>query len=354
MTIDKEPQMPSSDTTASTTEGTLQARGTARHPVTEQPRKDWFRLLTNFGALALLLALILVFSTVSPDTFPTQQNFRTIVSQDSVLVILALAAIAPLIVGEFDLSIPYTLGLCSVLTAKLVSGGLQVPFALVIVACIGVMVGCVNAFLVVRLRLSSFIATLATGIIMSGIGIWISGGVSIFKNIGSDLTNLGNSTLFGVLPIGGVYFLVLGLVLWYLYERTVTGRQMYATGFARQAARLSGIRTERLVVVAFALAGLLAALAGALQTARLGSATPSVGPEYLLPAFAAAFLGATAIRPGRFNVWGTVLGVFLISVGITGLRQLGAAGYIEPVFNGVVLVTAVALSQQGMRRAKAV
>jgi ribose transport system permease protein len=312
-----------------------------------------FRLLTNYGALFLLVALIVVFSLLRPESFPTEQNFKTVVSQDSVLVILALAAIVPLIVGEFDLSVPYTLGFCSVLTAKLISGGMAVPLALLIVAAVGVVIGCANAYLVVRLELNSFIATLATGIVLSGIGIWVSGGVTIFKGIDSSLTDLGNSILFGTLPIGAAYFLVLALILWYVYERTATGRQMYATGFARQAARLAGVRTERLVVLAFALAGLLAALAGMLQTARLGSATPSVGPEFLLPAFAAAFLGATAIRPGRFNVWGTVLGVFLISVGITGLRQLGAEGYVQPIFNGVVLVLAVALSQQGAKRARA-
>jgi ribose transport system permease protein len=138
-------------------------------------------------------------------------------------------------------------------------------------------------------------------------------------------------------------FLALGIAaaLWYLLEHTPAGRQMYATGSNPEAARLTGIRTEALTVAAFVLAGGLAALAGVVQSARIASGQPDIGASFLLPAFAAAFLGASAIRVGRFNAIGTVLGVLLVATGFSGLVLLGVDLWVQPVFYGAVLLIAI-------------
>jgi ribose transport system permease protein len=125
-----------------------------------------------------------------------------------------------------------------------------------------------------------------------------------------------------------------------------TGRRMYATGGNRAAAHLSGVHVDRLIFASFITSACLSGAAGVIIAARLGSAQPGLGPQFLLPAFAAAFLGATAIRPGRFNVVGTVIAVYVLAVPISGLQQLGVPSWFEPVFNGAALVVAVALSNQ--------
>src|SRR6201999_226456 len=147
-----------------------------------------------------------------------------------------------------------------------------------------ILIGLVNAVLILKFGISSFIATLGTSVILVGLTTAIAGGATIFEGIGEDLTRLGESELLSI-PIGGFYVLVIALILWYVLAYTPLGRRMYATGYGRPAAKLAGIRTGRLIVLAFAAAGLLAAVAGALHTARLGSASPGVGGTYLLPAF---------------------------------------------------------------------
>jgi ribose transport system permease protein len=313
---------------------------------------DWSRFVTNYAAVGVLLGLIVFFSIVEPETFPTVDTAKSIVTSESVLAIVALAAIVPLVVGEFDLSIANNLAFSAVLTAKLVSEGVSVPLTLAIVFAVGVVIGLINAALILRIGISSFITTLGTSVILAGLTTAIAGGATIFEGIGESLTSLGNNELLSI-PIGGFYVLVIAVVLWYVLAYTPLGRHMYATGYGRAAAQLAGIRTGRLIVLAFAVAGLLAAAAGALHAARIGSASPGVGGTFLLPAFAAAFLGATTIRAGRFNVWGTILGVILLAVGITGLRLMGVPQYAQDLFNGAALIVAVGLAAVGARRARA-
>jgi len=314
-------------------------------------RLNWRSIATNYAAVGVLIALVVVFSITEPETFPTLDNFKSIVNSQSVLGLLALAALAPLVVGEFDISIASMLGLAAVITAKLASSGTELVLIILIVLALGVFVGAINAFLVVKVQVNSFVATLGTSVILSGFATLAAGGKTIYEGIGDDLLSLASTEVW-FMPIGGWYVLAAALGLWYLLQHTALGREMYATGYGRQAARLAGIRTERRVVLSFLLAGMLAAAAGILNTASLGSATAGVGAGYLLPAFAAAFLGATTIRAGRFNVWGTVLGLILLAVGITGLQLAGAENYIQDMFNGVALILAVTLARVGALRAR--
>jgi ribose transport system permease protein len=257
-------------------------------------------------------------------------------------VILAMAAILPLAAGEFDLSIGATLGFSAILSITLSNAGVQLPVVIALTVIAGLVVGAVNAGLVVGIGVNAFIATLAASTVLAGINLFITQGTLLTL----DSASFGALTTIKVADVQIVlgYAVVASLVLYYLLEKTPFGRYLRATGMGRDAARLSGVRVNRYLAAAFVAAGGLAALGGVLLASRSGSAPPTIGPEFLLPAYAAAFLGATTIKPGYFNVWGTVVGVLLLAVGSNGLTLLGAQTWVTNVFNGVALMIAVSVS----------
>jgi ribose transport system permease protein len=302
------------------------------------------RLLSRWGLFLVFVIVFGAFSGWLPDKFPTSGNVQDILTAQPPGIFIAYAAMLVLVVGEFDLSIAATLGISQYLALKLITHyGLSWPEAIVATLGVGLAIGAVNAVLVVGLEINSFIATIGVATILEGLIEWISSGNQpIYGGAPSGFTSLAQTKAIVVLPV--YYALATAIVLWVLLEFTVIGRQMRATGANREAAKLSGIHTGRARVTAFVFAGVLSAFAGILVTAQVGAADASSGPSYLLPAYAAAFLGATAVRPGFFNVWGTVIAIFLVAVGITGLQLEGAETWITPVFNGSVLLFAVAVS----------
>jgi ribose transport system permease protein len=178
---------------------------------------------------------------------------------------------------------------------------------------------------------------------------WYSQNQTISTGISASLTNFGSEQFWG-LP--RLVYLVIALVLasWYLLNRTPFGRRLYGIGANVRAARLVGVRVGRDVFSAFVIAGVLSAIAGILLTAREGSATADPGTDLLFPAIAAVFLGATVATPGRFNVIGTVIGVLFVATSVSGLTLIGAADWVQPVFNGCALLVAVSLSTVLRRR----
>jgi ribose transport system permease protein len=252
-----------------------------------------------------------------------------------------MAAMMALVIGGFDLSITSVLSFAGVLVIGLQGrNGITWPLAVVICLIMGVAAGAINGLIVSRLRLNSFVVTLATQTIIVGFITWYTGGQVLFLQVAPGFTAAGQNTIGGfVIPL----FLALGVVgvLWYVLEQTPMGREMYATGSNYEAARLAGVRTARLTVVGFVIAGLLAALAGVVQAAKVGSGQPDIGTSYLLPGFASAFLGASAVRVGRFNPIGTLLGVLLVATGFSGLVLLNVALWVQPLFYGLVLLLAI-------------
>lgn len=293
-------------------------------------------------ALPLILVLLVVtFSVLEPETFFTVANLKTILNLQSVLGILALGLIMPLIIGEMDLSVAANLGLGMILVTGLTSQqglGLVPAIALAVLGC--TVVGLVNGLMVTRLQINSLIATLGMSTIVTGVvSAYTNGGV-FYADIPAGLLKIGQSRVGGI-PLPIVYALIIALVVWYVLSSTPLGRYLYAIGGSRDAARLSGVPVKGLTLLAFAGAGLLAGIGGVVQAGILGSGSPTVGPPFLLPVFAAVFLGATAIEPGVFNVWGTIIAVVTLQVGVTGLALVGAPFWIEPVFTGVALIIAV-------------
>lgn len=306
---------------------------------------DLSRLAIRWSLQLLLIGVVLAFSLALPRTYPTLVNAQTIAATNAVLAILALAAIPALVAGQFDLSIGFQLALAQSLCAGLmVFSGLPAAAAVAITLAVGLALGLVNGLLVAWGGLNAFITTLATGIVVQGATQWYTGGGSVFGAMPKGFLALGRAKPLGI-PLPFLYVLGLAFALWLLYRYTAWGRRAFAIGGNPRAAHLMGIPTRAIVLQSFVLGSLLAAIAGILSAAILGSANPNVGVNFLLPAFAAVFLGAAPAGPGRFNPWGTVVAVYALAAGIAGLQQLGAAFYVEQFFNGFALLAAIAAAR---------
>lgn len=326
----------------------IEDAATRRLRVSAERLRDFIQ---KWGLLFVLALLVGGFSLLLPNTFATGANATDILNSVPPDMFIGFAAVVVLMSGEFDLSLGATLGLSGYLVLKLVTGAhFSWPVAVLASLGVGAGVGLMNAILIVGLEMNSFIATIGTSTVLEGLLQWVSNGnAPIFTGAPAGFTALGQNKI-GSITLPVFYALVIALVLWVVTDYTVVGREVRASGANRRAAFLSGIKTKRSVILALVVAGLLSAVGGILITARVGAADATSGPGYLLPAYAAAFLGATAIRPGHFNILGTVIAVLLVAVGITGLQLEGASSWVTPVFNGVVLIIAVAVSMLADRR----
>lgn len=300
-------------------------------------------VLARWALVGVLLAIIALFSALEPDIYFTRANLEAVAVTQAVLAILAVATLLPLIIGAFDVSVGANLGLGGVLAAGLAAKqGLPGGAAIVLAIGICTAVGLVNGLLVARGGIDPFIATIAVSTILGGVVLWYTDGQVISAGVPKVILDIGSSQPLGI-PLPIWILLVIVVLVWYLTEHTPLGRYLYAVGGSREAARLSGINVTRLTVIAFLISGFLAGVAGVVQAGVIGGGNPTVGPSFLLPAFAAAFLGATAIKLGAFNVWGTIVAVYLLAAGVTGLVQVGVPTYVEPIFNGSALIIGVGL-----------
>lgn len=305
--------------------------------------------LGRFGLPALLLILVVFFSIMRPDSFATVDNYRSILDNQTIVVLLAFAAMIPLIVGQFDLSVASVVTMSHVFVVGFCSrSGLSPGLSIALTLGAMFVFGLVNGIIVVKLKVDAFIATLASSTVAGGIVLWYTGGRTLFDPVPTSLTDLARERVAGV-PLPVIYVAVAAVAVWFVLKLLPLGRRMYATGGNPAAARLTGIPVERYVILSFAASATLAGLAGVVLGARLGTASPTTGGSLLLPAFAGAFLGATTVHPGRFNVVGTIVAVYTLAVTVSGLQQMGAPVWVEPVFNGLALVAAVALSGWAVR-----
>ena len=306
------------------------------------------RAVSVWGLLVLLIVLLVVFSLLKPDTFPTFFNIKSILNNKSVQALLALAVFIPMTANHFDLSAGFNLGISQVLAIGLQGQGLPWWAAVIAVLMMGALVGLANGILVTRVKIDSFIATLGTGTVLYGLNAWYTGGQQVLADLPPPFLAISGS--LGIVPLPAIYTLICSLGLWIVFEYLPLGRYLYVLGASPRAAELNGISARRYVTLGFIAAGTLASFAGIVLQSQLQIGQSSVGQEYLLPAFTAALLGATSVRPGRVNVWGTVLAVSVLAVTVAGLNQLGAPFFVEPLFNGSMLILAVGLAVQASQR----
>jgi ribose transport system permease protein len=310
----------------------------------------WLRLTPVYGLVILTVLLILFFSLLLPDTFPTVLNLRSIVANKTIIAILSLAAMIPMAAGRIDLTIGYGIVLWHILAISLQTlYGFPWPVAVLVVLLLGAATGFLNGVLVEVAKIDSFIATLGTGTVIYALALWHTGGRQMIGVLPDGFYALNGTMLFG-LPITGFYVLALAITMWIILEYMPIGRYVYAIGANPKAAALNGIPVRRFVIAAFIVSGTLSAVAGVLLASKLRIGQASVGLEYLLPALVGAFLGSTTIKPGRVNVWGTMTGVIILAVGIAGIQQLGGSFFVEPLFNGVTLLIAIGIAGYAQRR----
>jgi ribose transport system permease protein len=307
-------------------------------------------VVEKYGVIVAWVAVIIFFCLMRPDTFAQTATIQLVLRTQTVILVAALALMLTLAVGELDLSIGSVVGFGGALMAVL-NGTHGIPaipaLALTLVICLAF--GLINAILVVYVGVQSIIVTLGSGTFLAGITLAISNSQVVTGISPSVITFMTTPRLFGV---PAPFYCALGLtfVLWFVLQHTPLGRRMIFISENREVARLAGLKVNRIRAGALIATSTLGGLAGVVLAGSNGAANPQSGSYYLMPAFAAVFLGSTTIVPGRFNAWGTFVAVYFLVTGITGLQYLGQAGWPEQVFYGASLVAAVTLSHLVARR----
>jgi ribose transport system permease protein len=380
------------------------AGGARRGPSGSSTRQRALLFAARYGTLIFLGVLIVLFTVLSEirlgdQRFLTGGNLSLVLRQSAVLAILAGGLTVPLILGEFDLSIAATLTLGGAMFGQFLSGQYiftwptipftdiggapiigtsvqqNVLFALVAALLFGFIVGCLNGAIVSYLGVSAFIGTLGMAGIIEGYLIRLTDGRAV--QLPKDVTDVAQGTLFGwdapsswswslfgggfdldlaglSIPLIAVVAIVILFLLWLFLNQTEAGRRMDAVGGNAEASRLAGINVRRYRFAAFVIAAVVAAVAGiVLAAGRTGSAVTLVGNQgsYLLQAFTACFLGAVTLREGEFHIFGTAVGVLLMTVTFSGLIILGVPGYAQTIANGAILIAALAFAGLARRAA---
>ena len=298
----------------------------------------------RIGAIYVWAGIAVIFTIWVPDQFLTSATAKQILNANAMIALAALAITIPLAARVFDLSFAFTMSLAGVTVAHFVAVGLPLSVAVLLGLAAGVGIGLINATIVVVMKIDSFIATLATGSLIQSLITMATGDTVILHiNLAGDFSKIGQTDVSGLtLPV--FYAVVVAFAIWYLLEHTATGRRLYATGFNPDASRLAGVHTERLRFMSLVASGGLSGFAGIVLASTIQSGSPTAGTPYLLPAFAAAFLGATQLKRGRFNAWGTIIAVLLLGTGTTGLALAAAPQWAADMFVGVVLIASLAVT----------
>ena len=324
-----------------------------------EPAKDARQRRRNtgtelFGRYALVLvgvAIFVLFTIWLPDTYATGPNILSMLSSQSIPLILTLAVLIPLRTGEFDLSVAANMIFCSSLLGILTrNNGMPLAPAILITLLAGLFIGLVNAVLIVVVGVNAFIITLGAMTVLTGLAFGVTSG-AVIVGLPDSLLSLGRASVLG-LPTAVWFGWILAALLWYIFEFTPLGRYLLFVGGNAEAAELAGVPVRNTRMLAFVLSAVLSAVAGILLASKLGSVDPTVGASFLLPPYAAAFLGTTVIQLGRFNVLGSIVGSYLLTVGITGLLLLGSESWVSDVFNGAALMAAVTFARLVSRKRK--
>lgn len=308
--------------------------------------------LDRFSGLYLLVILAVIYSLMEPSTFFTSQNFRLVLSSQAITGIVTLGLMVSLICGVFDLSIAANMTWAVLFVGYLQEHGDNWVLAVVLTVLSGAVIGVLNAIVVTRLHVDSVIGTLGMSSVLAAVAYWLTGGQAVTTGIQPGFVSFGNEEIASI-PLPVYFFAIIAIALWYFLNFRPSGRYLYAVGSNLAAARLAGLKVLRLQWTGLIVSATVASFAGVVFAAQLGNSPYNAGTPYLLPAFSAAFLGATQVRAGRFNVWGTVIAIYLLAVGVKGLQlKWPADSWIRDLFEGVVLIVAVALAVQSSRRAR--
>jgi ribose transport system permease protein len=321
-------------------------------PARSWPKLELWRAIGRYGAVMVLAAMVVAMTLLEPDTFPTSSNLINILTQSAPTALVAMGVTFPLVAGEFDLSVGSAASLAGVVACELMlKSGFGIPAAFAVAIAVGAAIGIVNGVIVTRIGVNSLVATLGMGTIVVGINYAIAGGLPVTLE---DSASFLNVTLGKFLGIPYPVYLTIGVAaaLWLLLNRTILGQSMQAVGGNPVAARLSGVRVERVRVVVLVIAGACAAVAGVLLASVSGSAAVDGGDSYLLSAYAAAFFGSAVLREGQFHIVGTLVGVLTVAVGFNAIALIGLNASWQYLFQGSLLILGVGVATFARRRAR--
>lgn len=309
-------------------------------------------MLERYGLVILMVVLLLFFSINgrTGSAFTSSANIQNILGNQSVTAILAIAMVIPLVCDVMDLTVPAVAGVSNVMFAALIGTHQQPVLLAAVLTILGCLaIGCVTAVLVAVYKVNNFIVTLGIFTLLGALLQAYTGGRFLTEGIPSELGTWGTRLIAGV-PLSVAPLIGVAVITWYVLMHTTYGRELESIGDNAEAAHLVGLPVQKSTFIALLASSFLAGVAGILLTSRLGGADPTAGTSYLFPALAAVFLGATVFRIGRYNVWGTVVGVFLTAIAVNGIALYGAAGWVTPAFNGAALIVAVTGSNIASRR----
>jgi ribose transport system permease protein len=300
----------------------------------------------NISAVYVLIVVIIVFSIWKSSDFPNYTTVAQVLNSNAVTGLVSLGLVIPLAAGVFDLSVGYTLGASSCLLADLLSHGMAAAPAIILALLLAVLIGVINGVIVVVMGIDSFIGTLASGSLLQAFILAVTGNLEIVNGVNRVQFLAFDTFIQLTIPVAGMF--VVAAIIWYFLSHTAQGRFVYATGLGQEQARLAGIRTKRIQFCSLIVSASVAGLAGVMVTAVIGAGSPSVGPEYLIPAFAGVFLGATQFGDGLWNAWGTVIAIILLGTVQVGLALANVPEWVPYLVDGVVLIIAL-----GLRRVQA-
>lgn len=302
------------------------------------------QLLARYAMVIVFGVVFASFALTLPGLFLTVGNFKSMLSSQVVPLLLCVGVTMTLRLGDLDLSFAANANFCAMILAILTTRThVDVVVALIIAAAVGCAVGLVNALFIVGFGLNGFIVTLGTMTVLTGVTAGL-GDNQVVTNIPTAVTNFATSQLFG-LPLDVYYGWIVAIAVWIVYDLTPFGRYLLFAGGNRDGARLIGIRVARIRVICYTVSGLIFGLAGITLLGSLGAADPSVANQYLLPPLAGAFVGLTTIQIGRFNIPGSILGLYLLLLISTGIQLAGAASWLGTVLDGAALVAAIGFAR---------
>ncbi|HEY3735466.1 MAG TPA: ABC transporter permease [Streptosporangiaceae bacterium] len=306
------------------------------------PRRFGTGLQTCSG-LYLWAAFIAIFGIWKTNLFLTSATLHSVASSQAVGAMLALAVLIPITAGLYDLSVGAVINAATILVVELQTVdhlGMWPAMAVTVLACAAI--GLVNGFIVVKLKVNSFVATLGMAAVIAAVQTIISGQAQPLPPTSSAWFTLTEHSVFGF-QIVVVYLILLALLIWWMLDHTPAGRYLQAIGGNQEAARLTGISVGRWSWLSLAASSTIAGIAGVFY-ASLSGPSLTYGQGLLLPAFAAVFLGSTQLKPGRFNVWGTLLAVYVLATGVQGLQFVTGVQWLNDMFNGIALIAAVSFA----------
>lgn len=311
----------------------------------KETKRKFYRFVGNYGTIIGLVIMIVVFSILSPRAFPTLGNLFNVLNNASLSAIIAGGLTAVVIVSEFDMSIAYIASFSGVFVCGLmVKQGLPVWLAIVITLIVGALIGFFNGIIVTKLNVVSVIATIGSGSLVYGLNYAYTDGSPVLTGIPKEFNNITLYRLFGKVPINIIYMVVITSILWVLLNRTELGQRIKAVGGNAVSSKLAGIKVDRIKIITYIISGLCSAVTGVLLASVMGSGTSSAGDAYLMTSFAAVFVGSATLKDGEFHILGTVIGVLITTIGFNGLAILGISSYAQYLFQGFIILAAVALS----------